>query len=395
MKKIVITHSIYSVVSSFLNLFLATYFLRITKGNILSVVLYYTFRYSVTWIFSFITLKLINKDNVLKLYRIGLCSNGLLLLLLLLLGNKVSKYIFIYAILDAFTSLLYWSPYKMILYNFKNDSQLKSIFSYSSMVTGLISIISTIGMGYVIVNSSYATLLIIISVLVGIGVLITFTFDKYNFNINKLDIKNLKYALKDKQAKQIYEVVFYEGMGFRGGLNTTITLIIFLSLGSESSLGNLNALFAFLGLCTAFLVKKFLKEKDNKRAFIISVLAIIIGTIPIIFTDSLKMFILYNIVFNIAYKITQILVDTAVFNINSNSIIKKYQLEYTFIQESIHGFGKLVSEIILLLVVILSFKLSNLRIVAAILSFSIVLQMFAYKRYCKYMKNNYLADNDK
>ena len=40
MKKIVFTHSINSIVSKFTSLFLAIYFLKITDGNFISVVLY-------------------------------------------------------------------------------------------------------------------------------------------------------------------------------------------------------------------------------------------------------------------------------------------------------------------------------------------------------------------
>ena len=238
-------------------------------------------------------------------------------------------------------------------------------------------------MGYIIINSSYAVLLVIIITLVFLAVISTFYLDKYTFNINPIKISNIKYALKDKDAKQIYKIVFLEGMGFRGGLDTTITLIIFLTVGSESGLGNLNALFALYGLITSLLVKNYLKEKGNKNAFIISALAILIVTIPIIFTNSFIIFIIYNIVFNIAYKITQILVDTAVFNINSNNTLTKYQLEYTFLSESIHGFGKGISEIILLICVTYAFNLNNLRLVAAILSFSIIIQMIVYNKYCK------------
>ena len=383
MKKIVFTHSINSIVSKFTSLFLAIYFLKITGGNFISVVLYYTLKYSLNWIFSFLSLKLLNKNNVLNVYRIGLLSNGLCLLVLLFLGSNVKNYIYLFAVLDCATSLLYWSVYKMILYNFKNDDQFKKIFSYNSVVTSIISIISTIGMGYVIVNTSYAILLTIIISLVFIAVISTFYLDEYTFDINPIKLSNIKYALKDEQAKEIYKIVFFEGMGFRGGLDTTITFIIFLTLGSESSLGNLNAVFALLGLITSLLVKKYLKEKGNKNAFLISALAILIVTIPIIFTNSFTVFIIYNIVFNIAYKITQILVDTAVFNISSNKTLTKYQLEYTFLGEAIHGFGKAFSELILLIPVVYAFNLNNLRIVAAILSFSILLQMLVYNKYCK------------
>ena len=108
MKKIVFTHSINSIVSKFTSLFLAIYFLKITDGNFISVVLYYTLKYSLNAIFSFLSLKFLNKNNVLKFYRIGLFSNGFCLFVLLLLGNNVKDYIYLFAVLDCATSLLYW-----------------------------------------------------------------------------------------------------------------------------------------------------------------------------------------------------------------------------------------------------------------------------------------------
>lgn len=269
----------------------------------------------------------------------------------------------------------------MILYNFKNDNQFKKIFSYNNIVTSLISIISTIGMGYVIVNASYSILLTIIVTLVFIAVISTFYLDNYTFNINPIKLSNIKYAFRDKQAKEIYKIVFYEGMGFRGGLDTTVTFIIFLTLGSEASLGNLNAIFALLGLITSLLVKKHLSEKNNKKAFLLSALSILIVTLPIIFTNSFTMFIIYNIVFNVAYKITQILVDTAVFNISANQTLTKYQLEYTYLSEVIHSLGKVFSELILLIPILYGINLNYLRTVAAILSFSIIFQMSVYNKY--------------
>lgn len=378
MNKIVFTHSINSIVSKFTSLFLAIYFLKITNGNVISVVSYYLFKYSLNGLFSFLSLKTINKNNVLNVYRLGLLSNAICLFILLILGKNVVDYIYLYAAIDCSTSVLYWSAYKMILYCFKSDEQFKKIFSYNSVVSSIISIISTIGMGYIIVNASYSIVISIIIALVLIALIMTFNFDKYEFNINKIKLSNIKYTLKDKQSQQIYKMVFFEGMGFRGGLDTTVTLIIFLTLGSESSLGNLNALFGLLGLITSLLVKKYIKEEHNKKSFIISALSILIVTIPIIFTSSFTMFIIYNVVFNIAYKITQILVDTAVFNIHSNETIKKYYLEYTFVGETIHGFGKALSELILLIAVMYSFNITSLRIVAAILSCSIILQTFVY-----------------
>ena len=99
MKKIVFTHSINSIVSKFTSLFLAIYFLKITDGNFISVVLYYTLKYSLNAIFSFLSLKFLNKNNVLKFYRIGLFSNGFCIILKMI--HNLKRYFHITAWLQA------------------------------------------------------------------------------------------------------------------------------------------------------------------------------------------------------------------------------------------------------------------------------------------------------
>lgn len=208
MKKIVLTHSINSIVSKFTSLFLAIYLLKITDGNIVTVVMYYLIKYACTILFSYLTLKMVHSNNILNLYRLGLLSNGICLIILLLLGENVKEYVFAFAMLDSFTSILYWSPYKMILYNFQKDNKLKNIFSSNSIVTSLIQIVSTIGMGYLITNLSYSIVFIIIFILTVIAMLLTFKFDSYRFEIRKFKFKNLKNLMKDKRTLKILKIVF-------------------------------------------------------------------------------------------------------------------------------------------------------------------------------------------
>lgn len=169
-------------------------------------------------------------------------------------------------------------------------------------------------------------------------------------------------------------------MGYRGGLDTAITLLIFFTVGSESGLGNYSAVFALLGLITAFLVKRYLNKENNKKVFIISSILIMITTFPIIIFNSFILFVVYNIVFNIAYKITQIIVDSEVFFISGNKMIGKYKIKYTYLTEAGHALGKVLSELLLLIVTICYFSYHNYQIVVAILSLSIILQALVYKR---------------
>lgn len=381
MKKIIISHGAHSLISKFNNIFLGIYFLKLTEGNIPSVILFYLIQFICTPIFSYIVCRIINKNNILKIYRIGILSNSLIFVVLFLLGKNILNYIYLFAIIQNFIGMLYWESYKNIIYNFEGNEQYIKLNSYTNIVNNIISIFSIIGMGYMIANLSYIYLFLTIFIISFIAFLITFKMKIENIKIEKFSNSNIKYLLKDKQAKSIYRIVFFEGMGYCGALTTAIQLIIFLNLGTEFDLGILNALFSLVGIITAIIVKKYLKKDRYTISYIISAISIIISTIPILFSTKLNYFISYNIIFSIAYQITSILMNVAVFNIKENLILNKYRLEYTFVQESIHAIGKVIGEIILLFVVTFSYSLINMQIVVAILSITILFQAIEFRKY--------------
>lgn len=380
MKKLILTHTSNSLISKFNNIFLGIYFLKITDGNIASVITFYLIKFLCTPIYSYIVCNLINKKNIVNIYRLGILLNSLTFAFLLVMGNRIRDYIYLYAIVTSFISMLYWQPYKNMIYNFDGDDNYKKFNAYSNIISNIISILSTLGMGYIITKLSYFYIFGIIFIISFIAFIITFTFENKEFKLNKFENNNVKTLIKDKKSKHIYKIVFYEGVGYCGALTTAIQLVIFLNLGSEFSLGYWNAVFSSLGIITALLVKKYLKKDKYVISYILAATSIIISIIPILFSKSFTYFILYNIVFNIAYQITSILMNSAIFNIKSMKLLNEYRLEYTFLQESIHALGKITGEIILLLVVISAYSLQNLQIVVGLFSATILLQALEYKK---------------
>lgn len=380
MKNMIITHASNKLISTFNNIFLGIYFLKLTKGNVQSVIIFYLIKFLCVPIYSYVVCNMIKKNNVVKLYRLGILLNSLSFLILIILGKNIINYIYLYAILSPFTSQLYWEPYKTMIYTLNGDEKFKKFNAYNNIVGNVISILSTIGMGYVIVKLSYIYLFAIIFVISFIAYIVTFKFEEKDYKISKFKNSNLKPLLKDKKARHIYRIVFYEGVGYCGALTTAIQLVIFLKLGSEFSLGYLNALFSVLGIVTALIVSKFLKKEYYIKAYILSSISIILSIVPIIISSNFKYFIVYNVVFNIAYQITSILMNSAIFNIKSMKIINECRLEYTFLQESIHAYGKAVGEIVLFLIAVFFYNLQNLQIAVAIFSATILLQSLEYRK---------------
>lgn len=386
MKKIILTHASNSLISKFNTIFLGIYFLKLTNGNVASVILFYLIKFLCTPIYSYMVCNLINKRNLVNIYRLGILLNSLTFAFLFIMEDRIVDYINLYAIITSFISMLYWQPYKNMIYNLNGDESYKKFNAYNNMVNNIISILSTLGMGYIITNLSYFYIFAIIFVISFVAFAVTFKFEKKDFEIKKFEKANIKRLLKDSNAKHIYKIVFYEGIGYCGALTTAIQLVIFFNLGSEFSLGYWNAIFSLLGIITAWLVKKYLKENKYVISYIISATSIIISTIPILFSNSFVYFIIYNIVFNIAYQVTSILMNSRAFNIKPMKLINQCRLEYTFLQESIHALGKIVGEILLLLIVVFAYSLQNLQIMVGIFSATILLQALEYRKLTKVLK---------
>ena len=140
MINLVLTHASESIISTFNNIFLGIYFLKLTDGDIVSVVLFYLVRFISTPIFSYLVNKKLNKKNIINVYRIGIFLNAISFIVLFIMKEKIVDYIYLYAIITSFISMLYWQPYKAMIYNLKDDEEYKKFNSYNNIVGSIISI---------------------------------------------------------------------------------------------------------------------------------------------------------------------------------------------------------------------------------------------------------------
>lgn len=378
MRSILTTHTIEILIGKFKSVFLGVYLLKITEGNITSVLLFYLCQYATTILSSYIVSKKVNGRNIISIYRKGIIGMAVVFLILALLREKLPKYMYIMAILLTFSGQLYWIPYKMILYTFKNEVLYKKLFSYNSIITNIVSILGTLGMGYIITKLSYIYIFITIFIIALIGYLVSFKIENVNYNQEKYSDKKAILVLKNKNAKLLNRMVFWEGIGYGGPLGFAIQLLIYIQTNSEFSLGYLNAIFSIAGMISAFLVNKLLKKKNYNQAYLISSILIMISTIPLVFRTSLNYFIVYNITFKIFYQITSILSNIAVSNLNKDRTLIDKKIEFTYIQQAYHAIGKVIGILIMIYITNISFSIRSMQIIVVIFSSTIVFQAFDF-----------------
>lgn len=384
MKKLLFTSMLKSVTQMFNTTFLGIYFLKISGGNISEVALFYIIWYLFHPIFMYMISKILNKNNIISMYRKGIFLDLICFAILFLAKGNIVKYIYPFAILMAFREAVYWIPQKMLIFNVNKESSYKKYFSYTQVIEQVWLIISTLATGYLITENSYEFVFMLI-MLLGIVIYIsTFSLDKVKYEQSSININKMKELLKDKDIRRTYKIHLLIGMNSFGVLVVLIQLIIFMQLNSEFSIGYLNAIFAIIATITSLLLNRYIKPKYYQKAFMISAFLIAISIIPMVINTNFTFFVIYNIALNIGGKVVNILQDINIFQANESERFKNYKLENIMLSEIYLAIGRVTGFIFLYIVGNIAFNILSVKILIMLSSLLIILEMIIFNKIERY-----------
>ncbi len=380
MKRLLFTGMLKSITQMFNTTFLGIYFLRISGGNISEVALFYIIWYLFHPIFMYMVSKKLNKNNIISMYRTGILLDLICFMTLFLSKANIVKYIYLFAILAAFREAVYWIPQKMLIFNVNKDNSFKKYFSYMQIIEKVWVIISTLATGYLITESSYDFIFLIIIALGVIVYVTTFALNKVEYEQNPIETNKMKEILKDKNVKRTYEVFLLHGMNSAGVLVVLIQLVIFMQFNSEFSIGYLNAIFAIIAATTVLLLNRYIKPKYYSKAFIIGGILIVTSIIPMALNTNFTFFIIYNIALNIGGQVIQVLQSVNLFQLNENKKFKNYKLENIMLSEIYLAIGRVAGFLLLYLIGKVAFNILSVKILIMISSSLIILEMIIFSK---------------
>ena len=394
-KKFLVTDLAGKIIAIFQNVFLGIYFLKITQGNIVDVSIYYITLY-LTYPIFFYLVNSLKKMNLMNLFRIGLFINFIKCIILLIVGEKIVKYIVLFGILNSLGDAFYYYSQQILIKRLNSENNFKRYFTINDILKSALGIIIPIMCGYCITNGSYSMVFIILSLCAFLSLLNSFTIKGHNLEHQKIDVKCFIDKIKESNQTQIMKILsiktFLRGISSYGVLSTLITIITFLIVKNEFSLGNINSFITIISMVIIYILGKYVSKKSFSKSFIpiaiiqsimvlILTFSMIFGDINIYLNNSVTLGYLLIIIYNIINSICNPIFEYA------NSIIyyecmakqkieEKDEPNYNFFFETILNISRAVGYVVLILVSKIGFNINIIAIL--IVGFTFIYVLFSY-----------------
>lgn len=382
-KKLLRAHNLRLILSIFKSTFLGLYFYQVLEENIVKLAFYNIIYVTFNLMFYYLLYKKMTNENINIIYRLSFLSITMIFAILLFLKESIYKYAYLIAMLEAFTTAIYWSTYQLYLYNVSKEfKDIKNYMSIQIMSKYVINILFVLFFGSMITFTSYKEVFLIL-IIIGIFSIIAsiyvrnIQYEKNSFQVNCF-IKKIK---GHKKFYKIYISDFLEGLSYNdGALDIVLKLIVFIEVTREFEFSIWTAIFSILTIITTILINKKYDNNNFSKTMLISAIILNISAIPMILTNQFTFIVIYNIVYAILFPFIETLSESYSMDIINQEKMHEYKQEHLFIREFGLTLGRILSFFILILISILNNN-SNIiimKVLAFVLTFTIILKALQF-----------------
>ena len=374
-KRLMIIYEIGKIIEIFLGPFFTAYIFKISTNSITIVSLYNIFSYFIIAFLAVLLGIFIKNRNEMLVFRLGMISQFFQLLIVVFLGKKIVKYIWIAALISGLATITYYLPHNLFSSILVPNKEKKEYSVYKNMLTSLVRVVIPIVFGAIISENSFEKTAIIVLILSIIQILVSFKLE-YKKSHDKPKhfklIENYKKLRKNKNVMELFKTTLYFGMTADGALKTSITLLIIIAFKKDFSLGIITSLIYILSIFSSYLCKKIIETKKIKIAIYISGLIPLLSTIILLFITNKITIVGYNIIYAFFIQIITVIKEVKTLKITDSSTINdSNRTEVYVLIELFLGIGRTISYVLLLIVGLLN-SILLLKILIIFLSLCIL-----------------------
>ena len=374
-KRLIIIYEIGKIIEIFLGPFFTAYIFKISTNSITIVSLYNIFSYFIIAFLAVLLGIFIKNRNEMIVFRLGMISQFFQLLIVVFLGKRIVKYIWIAALISGLATITYYLPHNLFSSILVPNKEKKEYSVYKNMLTSLVRVVIPIVFGAIISENSFEKTAIIVLILSIIQILASFKLE-YKKSHDKPKhfklIENYKKLKKNKNVMELFKTTLYFGMTADGALKTSITLLIIIAFKKDFSLGIITSLIYILSIFSSYLCKKIIEIKKIKIAIYISGLIPLLSTIILLFITNKITIVGYNIIYAFFIQIITVIKEVKTLKITDSSTINdSNRTEVYVLIELFLGIGRIISYVLLLIVGLLN-SILLLKILIIFLSLCIL-----------------------
>ncbi len=342
-----------NILTSFVDSFLVLYFLDVSDSNILPLGIYKLVAVITVYIVIFLVRNIAKSKYRVNLMRIGIIIDFIYFLTIILLKDKIIHHIYLVGLLYGLEEGFYFSVYNTIESDgIANEERAKYRGSFTA-VQSILTIIFPLLFGSLIYSSGFIKSLLIVLIIIVLRIILSFVFKDNNIpQSNRTNLKEyFKLTKNDKRIKQLYKVIFFDGITYSEGAFSYIVTIYIIKVFSNSfSLGVFTSLFSVLTCIIGFLFAKCIKKEYYSIIIKITMTLTILSLGIMIFNCNAITIILFNLFQTISKNIVTLINETSQSNLcNIEKIRKEYKGEFWIFNETSYVIARVISNSIFIL----------------------------------------------
>jgi len=355
-KLLLVINTIRKIIDIFLGPFLTSYLFKVAVENIKIISIYNIFSYIAVTIIALIIGRILKNKYEMQIFRIGMISKFVQLVILIMLGNNVVNYIWIIAIIAGFSTETWSFPLNLFSSKLISNDEKKTFVVYKTFFYNLSKVIIPVLLGSIISIKSFQVTAIVILILSFIQIFLSFKLElkreKSSNKNNKLNlIKEINNIKNNKKLQRFYMMKFFKGMAYEGALDTAVTLLIIISFNSDFSLGIITSVISLLAMISSYIYKKISNQKKVKSLIIISCIIIFISSIILIFKTSQYTIVSYNLIFAFFLQFITVSEEVQTLKFTNSDLINDLNRVETYVLlEMFLNAGRIISYILLFIV---------------------------------------------
>ena len=404
-KKFLISDIAGKVIGTFKEVFLGIYFLKITKGSVVDVSLYYIIFY-MSYILCLLMVNHLKKLNLIAMYRAGLFLTLMQCVLLLVLGAKITDYIILFALFSSVGNAFYYYPEQILIKRVNTDDNFQNYITKDQIIKYIISITFPIILGYCISKNSYNLAFIVLILMISICFFFSLLIKDLYLEHGNINLKRFFNNISKNGNKKLMKLLsfrtLFRGLSSFGVLSTLITIITFLVVTTELSLGSISSFITIISILVVCFMNKYSKKQKLYKIFIplsvIQCIMVILLTYGMIYLDINKtlyigqisislgfiLVLLYNIINGVSNPIFETSNSIAYYECMSKQKISvDDEPNYVFWFELIINISRSLGYLILIFISIVGFNINIIATMIAGFTFMYIAYAYTLKKIFK------------
>ena len=350
-----------SITSIFIYTYLLAFILDVSSNGIINVAIFYLVLHVSMIILSWVIAPVLKKINKALALQIGIVFKFLFVLMAVLLKDSIIDYIYVIAICNALSEVMFWGGANPLQPMVTQNSSLSVFMSFNKIFGTIISLIVPIFMGFCIDQIGIHFISIAMTVLVAIQLTLAVMIkEKEDGKYTKLKYREFVTKAKKHypEIKGIYINQFLYGIC--SNVSMLILYFTVITFGSNLSIGIFSTISSIMAIIilSVYNVKK--KWFNNFATAIISGILIAFSITFIVVSLNQVSLTLFYVFWNISIVIPEIITGARRLNVTKQRYLKQYNIENVTISETYLDLGRVVGELMLVLMGIIGMRVFDI-----------------------------------